>query len=256
VAAIDWAASAKLSLARGADEFVVRERYAEEAPRVVVVCDRRPAMGLFPPQYPWLSKPEALRTAVKLISDSGMAARAYLGYLDLADGQPFWRPPSSQKELDEHEGRSFRAPDDNLTAALGHLTEHRRDLPSGTFVFALSDFLVSPDDETWRRALERRWDVIPVVVQDPTWEQSFPAIDGIVVPFVDPRSGVVSYAELTRAEVERRRAANEERLRGILTRFRSLHLEPVLLSSPDAGLAVDAFLSWADRRFYARGRRW
>ena len=41
--AIDWAASARLSTARGSDEFVVRERFAEEAPKVVIVCDRRPA---------------------------------------------------------------------------------------------------------------------------------------------------------------------------------------------------------------------
>ena len=44
---IDWAASARLSLARGSEEFVVREHYAEEAPRVVVLCDRRPSMALF-----------------------------------------------------------------------------------------------------------------------------------------------------------------------------------------------------------------
>ncbi len=45
---IDWAASARLSSARGTDEFIVRERYAEEAPRVVIVADRRPAMSLYP----------------------------------------------------------------------------------------------------------------------------------------------------------------------------------------------------------------
>ncbi len=43
---IDWNASARLSLARGSDEFIVREHYAEEAPRVVVLCDRRPTMGV------------------------------------------------------------------------------------------------------------------------------------------------------------------------------------------------------------------
>ncbi|MGH3048934.1 MAG: DUF58 domain-containing protein, partial [Gaiellaceae bacterium] len=37
---IDWAASARLSAARGDDEFVVRELYADEAPRVVVLADR------------------------------------------------------------------------------------------------------------------------------------------------------------------------------------------------------------------------
>src|SRR5882672_10612843 len=59
VDSIDWNASAKLSAARFSDEFIVRERFAEEAPRVVVVADRRPAMQLFPPELPWLSKPAA-----------------------------------------------------------------------------------------------------------------------------------------------------------------------------------------------------
>ena len=44
---IDWAASARLSTARGSDEFIVRERFAEEAPKVVIVCDRRPQMACF-----------------------------------------------------------------------------------------------------------------------------------------------------------------------------------------------------------------
>ena len=43
---MDWAASAKLSAARGDDEFIVRERFADEAPRVVVLCDRRPSMSI------------------------------------------------------------------------------------------------------------------------------------------------------------------------------------------------------------------
>ena len=59
---IDWYASARLSLARGSEEFVVREHYADEAPRVVVLCDRRPSMSLFPEGWPWLSKPEAIRS--------------------------------------------------------------------------------------------------------------------------------------------------------------------------------------------------
>ena len=42
---IDWNASARLSLARGSEEFVVREHYAEEAPRVVVLV-RPPALDV------------------------------------------------------------------------------------------------------------------------------------------------------------------------------------------------------------------
>ncbi|NUT54615.1 MAG: DUF58 domain-containing protein, partial [Thermoleophilia bacterium] len=45
VGKIDWPASARLSLARGSDEFVVREHFAEEAPRDVVLADRRPTMS-------------------------------------------------------------------------------------------------------------------------------------------------------------------------------------------------------------------
>src|SRR6266566_3084596 len=46
VSTIDWFASAQLSEARGSDEFVVRDRAADEAPRVTIVLDRRPAMAL------------------------------------------------------------------------------------------------------------------------------------------------------------------------------------------------------------------
>src|SRR5262249_21376218 len=42
---IDWAASARLSTARGSDEFVVRDHFAEDAIRVVVVLDRGPTMA-------------------------------------------------------------------------------------------------------------------------------------------------------------------------------------------------------------------
>src|ERR687883_404834 len=80
--AIDWAATARRSAARDADEFVVRERYAEEAPRVVIVADRRPEMALFPDWLPWLSKPQAVRTATMMIADSTVAARGLSGYID------------------------------------------------------------------------------------------------------------------------------------------------------------------------------
>jgi uncharacterized protein (DUF58 family) len=250
---IDWAASAKLSLARGEEQFIVREKFADEAPRLVVVADRRPSMSLFPPPYPWLSKPATIETAVKLISDSAIVARAYIGYLDFGDGGAFWRPPRSQKELDEHQGRPFDAPRDSLELALRHLTDHRRDLPSGTFVFVLSDFLDGVDRDLWMRALERRWDVVPVLIQDPTWEQSFPDIGGIVVPFIDPATQRVRHASLTAGEVEERRAANEARFADTVGAFRSLDLEPVVLSSPEVGNAVNEFLRWADRRFHVRG---
>src|SRR6059036_413281 len=95
--AIDWAASARLSIARGTDEFIVREHYAEEAPRVVVFCDRRPAMAATRAPLPWLDKAGVLELAAKLVSDSAVAARSFIGYLDLgAEGEEVWRPPRTQ----------------------------------------------------------------------------------------------------------------------------------------------------------------
>src|SRR3972149_11307630 len=59
VHAIDWAATARISSARGSDEFIVRELYAEEAPCVVIIADRRPEMSFFSPPLPWLDKAKA-----------------------------------------------------------------------------------------------------------------------------------------------------------------------------------------------------
>ena len=44
VSTIDWFASARLSAATGRDEFIVRDHASDEAPRVALVCDRRPAI--------------------------------------------------------------------------------------------------------------------------------------------------------------------------------------------------------------------
>lgn len=252
---IDWAASAKLSLARGTEEFVVREHYAEEAPRVVCLADRRPAMSVFSEEWPWLSKPAALVQATRLIGASAVAARGLLGYLDEADGQPTWLPPRSSHELVSLErARSFRAPPDTLERGLRFLVEQRRDLPAGSFVFVCSDFLAPPPREAWLRALERRWEIVPVVIQDPVWEQSFPAVAGALLPFADPDTGDVSLVRLPAAQVEERRAANEERYRRLLHWLRALDLDPVVVSSHEHKDVVQSFLTWADQRLFTRGR--
>ena len=53
----------------------------------------------------------------------------------------------------------------------------------------------------WARLRALRWDVVPVIVQDPTWEQSFPDVHGAVVPFANPANGVVAPTRFTRREV-------------------------------------------------------
>ena len=255
--AIDWAASARRSTARDTDEFVVREVYADEAPRVVIVCDRRPSMSLYEPPLPWLSKPEAMHTAAELIVNSTLAVRGFLGYLDLADGEALWRPPRTQRSLPELEvERPFTAPPNFVDDAFAHLDAHRRAVPPGSFVFVLSDFLEGFGEELWIDALERRWDVVPVVIQDPVWEQSFPDVAGVVVPLADPRTGRRQLVRLSASEVAERREANEQRYAELVSRFRGLELEPVLISSNHAVETLYAFLEWTDWRLAARRRSW
>lgn len=255
VGRIDWPASARLSLARGTDEFVVREHFAEEAPRVVVLCDRRPSMSLYGEEWPWLRKPEAIRQSVQLIGDSAVASRGLLGYFDEAEAAPFWHPPRSEGEAGRLDvDRPFGAPEDTVTRGLRHLIEQRRDLPAGTFVFVMSDFLVQPDRDDWLWALERRWEVVPVVIQDPVWEQSFPDVSGLVIPFGDPAGANAGLVRLSAAEATSRRDENEQRRRGLLQHLRALDLDPVLVSSHEPRDVLFSFLSWADQRLFSRGR--
>src|ERR687897_1852554 len=209
---IDWAASARLSTVSGLDEFIVRERFADEAPWVVVLADRRPSMSLYAEPLPWLRKWEALEQAVDIILRSALAARSLPAYLDFADGEAYWRAPRGRRDLWQGEERArFGAPEETLALGLERLTLQRPALPLGSFVFVLSDFLAPPPCESWLEVVERGWDVIPVVIQDPTWERSFPDVSGIAIPYADPSSGETGRVRLSRSEVRARREENERR---------------------------------------------
>jgi uncharacterized protein (DUF58 family) len=259
VGSIDWRASARLSAARGADEFVVRQHYAQEAPRVVVLCDRRPSMALYPRSFPWLSKPRAAAAVADAIAVSALAARGELGYLDLADGTaPFWLSPRSRgrrSQLAERLAEApFAAPPDSLVRGLEQLARQRADLPSGSFVFVVSDFLPAPPVECWLRLVSLRWDVVPVVVQDPVWEQSFPELRSVVVPFAEPGSSETSLVRLSAADSRERRAVHEERLRELVRGFRALGIDPVVVGTDEPGEIERTFLTWAELRRQARRR--
>ena len=267
VDAIDWAASAKLSAAHGTDEFIIRERYAEEAPRVVLVCDRRPAMQLYPSGYPWLSKPTVMIEAGSMIADSTAKARGLIGYLDYASGQdgngngpPFWRPPHGQTDFWRVKESHllwplYRAPEDNLERSFDFLAPMRRALPAGTFVFLLSDFLHMPSPDAWSMIVELPWEVVPIVIQDPVWEQSFPDVSSVVIPLLTPGSREVRLVRLTRREARERRAANEERARETVATLNGFGLEPIVLTTTDRDQIYSAFLEWHELRRLAT-RAW
>ena len=253
VHSIDWASSARRSAALNSDEFIVREHYADEAPRVVIACDRRPGMSFFSSPLPWLDKPRAVRETAELLMRSAVGAGGFVGYLDHAAGTAYWEPPrGGRRPREVMEKRfaeaPFTAPADSLERALDHLAEHRRVVTSGAFVFVLSDFLPPPSDETWLQVLEHRWDLVPVVIQDPTWEQSFPDVHGIVLPLRDSRTGRAAPTRLSAREAAKRREANERRFAELLDVFHGLDLDPVLVTSSEPGDILSSFLDWSESR--------
>jgi uncharacterized protein (DUF58 family) len=257
VTAIDWFASARLSTATGGDEFVVRDRAVDEAPRVTIVVDRRPAMGLYPRPLPWLNKRAALREAVTAIVVSAAAARADLAALDFAGGDAWWLPPGRRDRprlVLEREGDQtpFDASDDSVERAFAFLARHRADLPGGSFVFVLSDFLSPPGAEAWQRAVRTGWDVIPVVIQDPIWERSFPAVGGAAVPIAHPDGRPAGLVRLSRRQVDQLRRQNESRHARLIGELEASGLEPVVIDRSEPAAIDRSFLQWAEQR--RRGR--
>jgi len=215
-------------------------------------------MGLYPAPLPWLSKRDALREAAASIVASAAAARADIASLDFAGGEAAWLPPGRRERpwlVAERQGGDtpFDAPEDSVERSLAFLGRRRADLPGGSFVFVLSDLLVPVAPETWLDAIGHGWDVVPVVVQDPVWERSFPAVGGVAVPVADPRSGRVSVVRLSRREATRRRDEHERRHARILGELDSLGLRAVDVGTSDPFEIDRAFLEWAEER---RRSRW
>jgi len=265
---IDWKASARASSASNRDEFIVRERFNEETPAVVIVMDRRPGMALYPMDLPWLHKPAALHEVARILVASALNHRASLAYLDFAShlgsdtGSAFWQPPRAQANvwregladrLETFLEDSFDAPEDTVARALEFLGTVQSAVPIGSFVFVVSDFVAPTPNEAWAQTVSRGWDVVPILVQDPTWEQSFPEIEGVVVSVGDAEGGSSAGLRLSRREVEERREVNEHRLVTRLRDFVQLGLDPIVVDDAAPERVHLALLEWANVRL-ATGR--
>ena len=261
---IDWKGSARLSSARQRDEFIVRERFAEEIPAVVIVVDRRPEMALYPRDLPWLHKPAAVHAAARVLVASALDQRSLVAYLDYAThpgdttaGTPFWQAPRAQanvwraglrERLEQHLTHPFDAPEDNVTRALSFLAGLRGTVPIGSFVFVLSDFIQSTPPEFWGHAVDHGWDVVPLIVQDPVWEQSFPQIDGVAMSLADARGSDARVVRLEAREVEERRTVNEARLERLQRDFVRLGLDPIVIGDDTDDAVHATLLDWANAR--------
>jgi uncharacterized protein (DUF58 family) len=255
---IDWKSSARLSSARSSDEFIVRERFADEMPTVVIVVDRRPEMALYPKDLPWLEKPAAMRAAARILVASALNQRALVAYLD----DETWEPPRAQasvwraglqERLEGYLRDSFDAPADTVQRSLEFLATVRTSVPLGSFVFVLSDFLTPTPADCWAHIVDFGWDVVPVIVQDPLWEQSFPQIDGVLISLADARGRRLRRVRLSADEVARRRREHEARLAEVRRDFLRLDLDPVIVSDDDESAVHATLLAWSHERLSARG---
>jgi hypothetical protein len=197
--------------------------------------------------------------AVRLIGRSVAAERGDLAYVADHAGRPRWVAPRAPRrvleQLERADGeRSFAAGPRSLDDCLRLLVEHAPSFPGGTFVFVLSDFVDAVAPRTWRRLRALHWDVTPVVVQDATWEQSFPQVGAVLLPVGEVESGVVRDVWISAAAARARAVANERRLADLLAGFRRLGCDPVVLGSSDPREIAHCFGRWSQRRGRLRRR--
>ena len=234
---------ARLSRARGQDEFVVREHFADEAPRIVVVARRSPSMSLYPPGWPWLDKPAAVRSVLRLVGDSAPAARATL--------LPRSRRVAADEPADAARAdRGLRGACRRRLRGLEELVRHRRRSRRHVRVRRLG-LPPAAGPGAGCRVLGRRLDAIPVVVQDRSGGRASRTWRSRRCRSPSRRLGRRSCgADQGRgggAEA-RERAAPDDAATGL----RGLDLEPVLVESSGPHDVLRSFLAWVDRR---RARR-
>jgi uncharacterized protein (DUF58 family) len=215
---LDRHATARLSSVGDGDVLIVREHLAEERIGVALMVDPGPTMTLHAPGLPWLRKPDVVDEIERVLAASARHKRSRLVRLD--GFPPTHVPPR---------------------------------LGAGSFVFLISDFLDFPAEDAWVFASARSWDVVPLVVQDPVWERSFPEISGASVPLASVE-GDVRPVRLRRHEAAARREANERRFADIIARLEELGLEPVVLDAADPDAIYETLLLWADGR--RKGLTW
>lgn len=245
---IDWATSARLSALQDKDHFVVRETYGEEAPIVCFALDRSSSMALYPREYPWLHKPDAVRLIAEVVALSAKHYHCPLAYLD-AD---CWESPSTSTgpgdlmQLLAQGG--YERSEDTIDSLFGRLRSVGHLLPGGSFVFCCSDFMQLPSKQMLAMAIDAEWELVPIVVQDPLWEQSYPEAAGEVALPVCDEAGRFRLLRQSRAEVRARRQAHEARLRSLDELFASHGFPPIVLSELGPAALSDALRSWHLRR--------
>ena len=174
-------------------------------------------MALFPDWLPWLDKQAAVREAGRMIVASGAATNALIGFAAVGATRSASRARAARSGAlardraaarDRRRGRPAGQPRPGARAPF----PHGRDRASGNVRLRPLRLPAAaepgPADATRSR---RAGTSIPVVVQDPVWERSFPDVSGVTLPLADPDDGTPSLVRLSRREARARRELNEQR---------------------------------------------
>ena len=164
----------------------------------------------------------ALRGATTVTATCG-AGRAHVGYLDFSSGEAHEVMPHNSRpghaKTRNWPGATApfgrcgdRTPGRAPSSQIDYLLEKARDVFAGMFVFVISDFLGDRSKPRGGGACGPAAGIsLPVIVQDPTWEQSFPASPGSPAPGAPTRrvesNGVGAFDE-GRGRWSRRRGDN------------------------------------------------
>ena len=216
-------------------------------------------MALYGPLFPWLDKAAATEAVVRSVGRATVAAGGELAYVEQRGSRPRWHSPGPPLRVlgslvNGDTGQTAGAGPQSLESSLRVLVRHASSFPAGTFVFVVSDFIDAVSPRLWLKLRSLRWDVTPVVVQDPTWEASFPNVGGVLLPVRDAATGELGEIAITGREARARAAANEQRLEGLLAGFGRVGFDPVVLDSSEPAAVAAAFERWAARRRRLRRR--
>ena len=252
---IDWNKMARMD-PEDADP-VVREQIRTESIGVVIIVDRTVTMAdpIGENTLGLLEKHTAAMAAGMQIVNSAVKKRGAVGYRDFAHGGLYRKVANGKTDFRKVIGKYL--PHEHFQALPGQLAAHLADFRSlrGAFVFVLSDFL----DETllsadiWEHIVQSGYDPIPVLIQDPVWERTFPLnAAGLILPFRNPITGAEEERRYSRREAAEQRAENESRLARIRDTFTNTGLDWIEISTTDPYEINVACKAWATGR---KGRR-
>lgn len=249
---IDWQATQRLFDVDD-DELIVRQQLRTESLGVVIITDRtvtmmdpdsKSVLGLLP-------KHSTAIEAGQQIVRSATGQRGAIGYRDFAHGELFLRRANGKTNIQKV--REKYLTHKHFLALPGMLAEHLQEFTSlkGAFVFVLSDFLDETllDTDLWEGLIFRGYDPVPVLIQDPTWECTFPdAVSGLILPFRSPVTGRLEDRRYSKKAAVIQKQENEERLENIRETFRDARIDWVELTEENPDGINRKFREWSTAR--------